>query len=46
MRRAKTAMEQPSLDLISGEERDRRELHRDYYRRADSRMNKVDGIVT
>ena len=46
MHRAKIAIEQPSLDLISGQERDRRELHRDYYRRADARMKKVDDIVT
>jgi hypothetical protein len=43
---SKIAIEQPSVDLISGQEHDRRELHRDYYRRADSRMNKVDEIVT
>jgi hypothetical protein len=46
MHRAKTAIEQPSLDLVSGEEQDRRQLYRDYYRRADSRMKKVDEIVT
>ena len=46
MHRAKTAIEQPSLDLISGEEQDRRQLYRDYYRRTDSRMKKVDDIVT
>jgi len=46
MHRAKTAIEQPSIDLISGEEQDRRQLYRDYYRRADSRMKKVDEIVT
>jgi hypothetical protein len=46
MHRAKTAIEQPSLDVISGEEQDRRQLYRDYYRRADSRMKKVDEIVT
>ncbi len=44
--RAKVAIEQPSLDLISGEEQDRKQLYRDYYRRADSRMKKVDEIVT
>jgi hypothetical protein len=46
MNRAKTAIEQPSLDLISGEERDRKQLYRDYYRRTDTRMKKVDDIVT
>jgi len=44
--RAKATIEQPSLDLISGEEQDRKQLYRDYYRRADSRMKKVDEIVT
>jgi hypothetical protein len=43
---SKIAIEQPSVDLVSGEESERRELHRDYYRRADSRMKKVDDIVT
>ena len=42
----KVAIEQPSVDLVSGQEHDRRELHRDYYRRADSRMKKVDDIIT
>jgi hypothetical protein len=46
MHRAKAAIEQPSLDLISGEEQDRKQLYRDYFRRADSRMKKVDEIVT
>jgi hypothetical protein len=46
MHRAKAAIEQPSVDLISGEEQDRKQLYRDYYRRADSRMKKVDDIVT
>jgi hypothetical protein len=46
MHRVKTAIEQPSLDLISGEEQDRRQLHRDYYMRTDARMKKVDEIVT
>jgi hypothetical protein len=43
---SKIAIEQPSVDLVSGQENDRRELRRDYYRRADSRMKKVDDIVT
>ena len=46
MHRAKTSIEQPSLDLISGEEQDRKQLYRDYYRRTDARMKKVDDIVT
>ena len=44
--RTKIAIEQPSVDLISGQERDRRELHRDYYRRAEARMKKIDDVVT
>ncbi|MGD0638746.1 MAG: hypothetical protein ABSA72_11985 [Nitrososphaerales archaeon] len=46
MHRAKTAIEQPSLDLISGQEQDRKQLHRDFYRKTDSRMKKVDDVVT
>jgi hypothetical protein len=41
----KVTIEQPSLDLVSGQEHDRRELHRDYYRQSDSRMKKVDCII-
>ena len=46
MHRTKTAIEQPTIDLISGQERDRRELHRDFYRQADARMKKADDIVS
>jgi hypothetical protein len=46
MHRAKLAIEQPSIDLISGQQRDRRELHRDFYRQADARMKKADEIVS
>jgi hypothetical protein len=46
MHRAKASIEQPTIDMISGEERDRREMHRDYYRRSDARMKKVDEIAT
>jgi hypothetical protein len=44
--RAKGEIERPALDFLSGEERVRRELNRDFYRLADSRMKKVDDIVT
>jgi hypothetical protein len=44
--RTKTAMEQPSIDLVSGQEHDRKELYRDYYRRADGRMKKIDEVAT
>ena len=43
---AKTSIEQPSLDVVSGETRVKRELRRDYYSRADSRMKKIDEIAT
>ena len=46
MHRAKTAIERPSIDLISGEEQDRKQLYRDFYRKTDARMKKVDDIVT
>jgi hypothetical protein len=46
MHRAKVSIEQPSMDIISGEGQDRKQLYRDYYRRADSRMKKVDEILT
>jgi hypothetical protein len=39
-------MEQPSIDLVSGQEHDRKELYRDYYRRADGRMKKIDEVAT
>jgi hypothetical protein len=45
MRRAKTAIEQPALDLISGQEHERRELRGDYYNRADAGMKKIDDMV-
>jgi hypothetical protein len=46
MHRTKTAIEQPAIDLISGQERERREIHRDYYRKLDASMKKVDDIST
>ncbi|MGH9920728.1 MAG: hypothetical protein ACRD6W_17890, partial [Nitrososphaerales archaeon] len=46
MHRAKLAIEQPAIDIVSGEEHDRRELHRDFYRRSDVRMKKVDDIAS
>jgi hypothetical protein len=46
MHRAKAYIEQPTVDIVSGEERDRRELHRDFYRQSDARMRKVDEIAT
>ena len=46
MDRAKLSIEQPAIDVISGQEHDRRELHRDFYGRSDARMKKVDDIAT
>jgi hypothetical protein len=46
MHRAKVSIEQPSVDLISGQARERRELHHDYYRQSDVRMKKVDEVAT
>ena len=46
MHRTKLAIEQPSIDLVSGQQRDRRELHRDFYRQADARMKKVNDIAS
>ncbi|MDG7006654.1 MAG: hypothetical protein JRN06_00250 [Nitrososphaerota archaeon] len=46
LRTAKAEMERPSLDFVSGEDRPKRELKRDFYDRAESRMNKVDEMVT
>lgn len=43
---AKTAMEQPSPDILSGQTHAKGELHRDYYSRADARMRKIDEIAT
>ena len=46
MHKAKASIEQPALDLVSGQEHDKRELHGDYYRKADARMKKVDDIMS
>lgn len=46
MHRAKVTIEQPAIDLVSGQEHDRRELHRDFYRQADARMKRVDDIAS
>ena len=46
MHRAKVSIEQPAIDLVSGQERDKRELHRDFYRQTDARIKKVDGIAS
>ena len=46
LRRAKAEIERPALDLVSGEERAKRELNRDFYNRADSRMKRVDDLAT
>jgi hypothetical protein len=44
--RAKISIEQPTVDMVSGQERDKRELHRDFYRQTDARIRKVDDIAS
>jgi len=46
MHRAKITIEQPSVDLISGQQHDKKQLYRDYYRKTDARMKKVDDVVS
>jgi hypothetical protein len=46
MARAKAEIERPSQDLLSGQERARRELGRDFYRQADARMGKAGEMAT
>jgi len=46
LRAAKKEIEQPKVDLITGEESERRELGGDFYARAEARMKKIDDIVT
>jgi hypothetical protein len=46
IQRAKTDIERPSQELLSGRERAKRELGRDFYRQADARMRKVDEVAT
>ena len=46
MHRAKVAMEQPAIDLVSGQEHDRRELHRDFYRQTETRMKRIDEVAS
>jgi len=43
---AKIAIERPTIDVVSGQERDRRELHRDFYRQAETRMKRIDDIAS
>ena len=44
--RAKKAIEEPAYSFLTDKFHDRRELHRDFYRRADARAVKVDALVT
>jgi hypothetical protein len=44
--RVKVSIEQPTIDLVSGQEQDRRELHRDFYRQTDARIKKADDIAS
>jgi hypothetical protein len=43
--RAKRAIERLGIDVVSGQEAERRELHRDYYRQSDVRVKKADELV-
>jgi hypothetical protein len=46
IQRAKLEIERPSQDLISGQEKVRRELGRDFYRQSDARMGKAGEMAT
>jgi hypothetical protein len=46
MHRAKVSIEQPTIDLVSGQEHDRTELHLDFFRQTDARIKKVDDIAS
>ncbi len=46
IRASKLEIEQPATDLITGEEYERRDLHRDFYGRADARIKKTDETAT
>ncbi len=46
IRAAKVEIETPSVNVITEEEHEKGELHRDFYRRADSRIKKVDEMAT
>ena len=46
MSHAKKDIETPKIDFMSGEERERTELHGDFYRRSDERIKKLDEITS
>ena len=46
IQKAKSDIERPSQDLLSGKEHAKRELGRDFYRQADSRTRKIDEMAT
>ena len=46
MSHAKKDIETPKIDFMSGEERERAELHGDFYRRSDERIKKLDEITS
>lgn len=45
IQRAKVEIERPSLDFLSGQERVKKEIRRDFYRQADARIRKADEMV-
>jgi len=46
IRASKLEIEQPATDIITGEEYEKRDMHRDFYGRADARIKKVDETAT
>jgi hypothetical protein len=46
IRASKLEIEQPATDIITGEEHEKRDLHRDFYGKADARIKKIDETAT
>lgn len=46
IRSSKLEIEQPGTDILTGEEHEKRDLHRDFYGKADARIKKVDETAT
>jgi hypothetical protein len=46
IQRAKSEIQRPSQDLLSGQEHAKRELGRDFYSQTDARTRKIDEIAT
>jgi hypothetical protein len=43
---AKKYIETPKVDILSSKEKERRELYRDWYRKADARIKRIDDLAT